>query len=410
MKISHRFKRLLAPGTGRQAIQLTEEGEASYPLYYFIPSLSKDGRHLVYHRYEAGVVQLWRLDLETGERQPITQVQSPSADWRPWQAETGLRGVMDFRSVLNVARNEVLYFNGNRLFVSDLQSLKSDCLFELPPDREPIGQNAVSPDGEWFFFIDAPVGSEYNKPCQGAKVVGYHFSSGDQRILFEVDSPIHHVMPFGNEHVVVNHPPGKLGMMWASLEGEGYSLLRENDPDAKGVVVHQLATRRGLAYETFYHPAGAVTGLYDPFTRKRMEFCLPEYFGYTHTGWDPEGRFWFWEQCNVSRDQMKTGKTTGSHFEGHTMVYLDELVPGEHAVFKPLIGDWPVSASGQRPHFHPQLLPGNKWILFTAGDSQRRPQIFLLDVSDLRTLDPLDRNLLTADGKNDFYTPGVLQV
>ena len=409
MQISHHFRRLSAPGTDRLAIQLTEGSEACYPLYYFIPSLSKDCRRLIYHCYENGTVQLRWLNLETGENRAISHADSPEADWRPWQAEPGLRGVRDYRSVLNRERGTVLYFEGNRLDSYDLGTEKTESLFWLPPDREPTGQNAASPDGEWLYFIDAPVGSEYNKPCQGARVVAYHFSSGSQRVLFEVDAPIHHVMPFGNHHVVVNHPAGKCGMMFASLDGSGYSLLRDGDPGAEGQVCHQLSTQHGLAYETFYHPAGAVTGLYDPFERKRLEFCLPTHFGYTHTGWDPEGRLWFWEQCNVPRKRMGAGVATGSHLEGHTMTYLEQVVPGEQAVLKPLLGHWPVESPGQRPHFHPQLLPGGEWILFTAGDEHFRPQIFLLDVADLRSLDPLDRSLLHSDGLNDLHTPALLK-
>lgn len=300
----------------------------------------------------------------------------------------------------------VLYFDGNRLCSCDLETLDTKVEFELPPDREPIGQNAVSADGEWFFYVDAPCGSEYRKPCMGAKVVAWNAARGEHRDLFSVDAPIHHIVPYGDRHIVVNHPPGKLGMMLASMDEGGFSVLREGDPGAEGQVVHQVATLRGLAYETFYHPAGAVTGLYDPFTRARLEFCLPAHFGYTHTGWDPEGRFWFWEQNNVSREKIREGASSASSLEGHTLVYLDRLKIGKEAVFKSLFGNWPIDMGGQRAHFHPQLLPGGEWILFTGGDEHLRPQLFLLDVSDLKALNPIEDGLLSVDGRNDFYKPG----
>jgi hypothetical protein len=72
-----------------------------------------------------------------------------------------------------------------------------------------------------------------------------------------------------------------------------------------------LATRHGIAYEVIpfatglqrgeeYQQAVGVAGgfgagLYDPITRARFEFPLPDYFQTTHMGWDPEGRRWFWE-------------------------------------------------------------------------------------------------------------------
>lgn len=92
------------------------------------------------------------------------------------------------------------------------------------------------------------------------------------------------------------------------------------------------------------------------------------------------------------------------------MAYLERLVPGERAVVKPLVGNWPVDAPGQRAHFHPQLLPGGEWILFTAGDEHFRPQLFLLDVADLRSLDPLDRSLLHSGGLNDLHTPATFEI
>jgi hypothetical protein len=60
-------------------------------LYYFIPSISPDGKYLVYHHYENKTVQLWRLNLETAEAVPLTHADGKNTDWHPWQAEEGLR-------------------------------------------------------------------------------------------------------------------------------------------------------------------------------------------------------------------------------------------------------------------------------------------------------------------------------
>lgn len=55
------FKRVAAPGTGRKAVQLTTGKGHKYPLYYFIPSLTKDLRYLIYHSTESGTIQIYRL-------------------------------------------------------------------------------------------------------------------------------------------------------------------------------------------------------------------------------------------------------------------------------------------------------------------------------------------------------------
>ncbi len=394
VKLSAQFRRLAAPGTGRTAVQLTTGAEACYPLYYFIPSLSRDRRYLVYSRYEKKEVQLRRLNLETAEDVPLTRATGAGADWRPWQAEPGLRGVRDYRSVLNVASNQVIYFDGNTAHAVDLESRQDAVLFELPAGREPIGQNCVTPDGRWFVYIDAPAGAEFNKPCTGARLVGYDLATRETRLLFTVDRAIHHVMPYGAEHFIVNHPPGHNGMMFTDLTGGAWRELRRGDAGAAGDVCHQLPTAAGIMYEVFGHGRTVVSGLYDPFARTRFEFRLPPEFAYTHTGFDPEGRLWFWET---------TGKATG-----HSLWYLERMDRARGGVFRPLTGDWPVRAPGQRGHFHPQLTPDRKWLLFTGGDEARRPQVFLLDVADVGDTEGVSRDLLSATGANDVLVPGII--
>jgi hypothetical protein len=394
IRLSDKFSRLAAPGTGRPAVQLTSGKAACYPLYYFIPSISRDGKYLVYHRCENKTVQLWRLNLETAESVPLTHADGRNADWRPWQAEQGLRGILDYRSALNVARNQVLYFDGNKLHAVDLETLKDGLLFEIPADREPIGQNCTTPDGKWFVYIHAPAGSARPKPCKGAVVAAYNFDTKEQRVLCTIDSPIHHVLPFDNEHFLVNHPAGHDGMIFTDLTSGKWSELRRDDPGAKGYSCHQLSTACGVAYEVFKGGPSIISGLYDPFTRRRFEFCLSKDFGYTHTGWDPEGRLWFWEQT--------------SRKLGHSLWYLEKLNAKTGGVFIPLTGDWPIAAKNQRGHMHPALTPDRRWLLITGGDADKTPQLFLLDISDLKPPEGVSTSLLSATGENDVLVPGTI--
>src|SRR5262249_7680457 len=59
------------PETGRTLRQLTSSRANSYPLYYFIPSLTSDNRYLVFHSERSGWVELYRMDLKDGA---ITQL------------------------------------------------------------------------------------------------------------------------------------------------------------------------------------------------------------------------------------------------------------------------------------------------------------------------------------------------
>jgi Tol biopolymer transport system component len=101
MQLWHGFTKTRAPGSGRRAIQLTSGPGTCYPLYYFIPSFTQDGARLIYHRAEAGEVQLHVLDLQTGSSRQLTHASAPETRWIPWCVESG-PGVLDHRSVLDV--------------------------------------------------------------------------------------------------------------------------------------------------------------------------------------------------------------------------------------------------------------------------------------------------------------------
>ncbi len=152
MPTAEHFRRLKDPVTGRRLIQLTAGSGFCYPLYYFIPSISRDDRYLIYHEARDGQVQLDRLDLLTAETVQLTRADYPQTQWNPWCTDAGW-GVLDHRSALNVVRDEVIYFDGNEVRSAHIRSLEDRLLFVLPEDRLATGQNCVSPDGQWFFYI-----------------------------------------------------------------------------------------------------------------------------------------------------------------------------------------------------------------------------------------------------------------
>jgi Tol biopolymer transport system component len=385
LSLSSSFRRTQAPETGRAAIQLTSGNAFCYPLYYYIPSFTADARYLVYHRAEAGQVDLHRLELRTGQSVRLTHGTCPKTGWKNWCAESG-RGVLDHRSVLNVATGEVIYFtgsDGNQVRAVAVETLKDRPLFSLPPDREPIGQNCTTPDGQWLVYIDA----SRSTPDLQAKVMGYHFQTGEQRRLCSIDAPIHHVIAYDNEHFIFCHPPGRCGMMMTDLTSGKYVHLRDGDPGVSGQPCHFLATRRGMTYELLHAP---VAGLYDPLTRRRFEFRTPFAKAYVHTGWDPEGRLWFFEKNNGA----------------HELWFLKRLDRKAVDQWTRLSGHWENydKKAFQKYDFHPQLTPDRRWILFTGGDSTTHTNhLFLLDASDLEPSEGVCSELLSPRGENDLY-------
>ena len=386
------FPRSRAPQTGRAVVQLTRGEGFTYPLYFFIPTLTRDGRYLIYHRAADGEVQLFRLDLVTGQSRQMTHATCPDTQWRPWCVDSG-RGVLDHRSVLNVARNQVIYFDGNHVRAVDVQTLDDRPLFTIPADREPYGQNDCTPDGQWFSYIHTPRGSVWGQPCQGAAVVAYHFDTGEQRELCRIDSAVFHVTAYDNQHFIVTHPADHPGMLLTDLTSGTIVPLRDGDPGVQGNLIHCQVTRRGVAYEV---PGVQCSGLYDPLTRGRFEFPFPDHFQYIHTGRDPEGRLWFYENSS--------GWDKFDVHDLHALVRLDHQTRRHQ--WLQLTGTWPTYGGGQKAHLHPQLTPDRKWILLTAGDpASQTNHMFLLDVSDLQDSEGISTDLLSPTGANDLTRP-----
>ena len=104
-----------------------------------------------------------------------------------------------------------------------------------------------------------------------------------------------------------------------------------------------------------------------------------------HTGWDPEGRLWFYE-C------------TGG---GRRMIALVRLCQDGSDEWLELTGNWPTYNRGQFSHFHPQLTPDRQWILFTGGDpATETNHLFLLDATDLREVREISRDKLSPTGEH----------
>ncbi|HXG39565.1 MAG TPA: hypothetical protein VNJ28_01350 [Candidatus Limnocylindrales bacterium] len=382
--LSPSFPRVRAPGTGRPAVQVTSGPGFCYPLYYYVPSLTGDGRHLVFHRAAAGEVQLYRVDLATGQELRLTWATAEETWWRPWCSDAGT-GVLDHRSALDVARGEVIFFDGRAVRSADVVSDRTRDLFELPADRLAIGQNCVTPDGRWFVYIhadrDAYLGLFAGDPdfegywrrrheARATHLAAFDLETGEHRTLLVVDSPLHHVLAYDERRLLVCHPTAEPGMLLTDLEGGWYAHLRTQDL-AGGKVCHFVGTRRGVAYEVLWGRDGLRAGLYDLDSRRCYEFPLPASFGYVHTGRDPEGARWLFEN-----------HTPATH-ELHFLVRHD---PARGDEWLALTGDWPTygDPDAQKAHFHPQVVLDGRWVLMTAGDPVTRTnQIFLLDVSDL---------------------------
>lgn len=395
MELWEGYRRVTLATSGRVAVQLTNGPGFTYPLYFYIPSITQDERFLVYHRAAGGEVQLWRLTLATGENCQLTHATWPDTQWRPWCTDAG-RGVLDHRSVLNVPRNEVIYFDGPEVRAVNIATLEDRHLFSLPPGRDAYGQNCCTPSGRFFVYIHVPHGSIWGKPCRGAAVETYDFHTGQIERVCTIDSAIFHVTAYDEDHFVVTHPADHPGILFVERKTGRVRLLRDHDPGAHGHPIHCQVTAQGIAYEV---PEIHAAGLYDPFLRARFEFPLSPEMRYVHTGRDPAGRLWFFESSSGP-----------DRFDHHRIYYLRRLEEDGSGQWLDLTGDWVTFGAGQKAHFHPQLTPDRQWIMFTAGDERTGTNhIWLLDVSDLPPTEGISRDLLHPAGANDRVRPRDLK-
>lgn len=377
------FPRIVAPG-GRTAVQLTSGPGFAYPLYYYIPSITADGRTLIHHVAVDGTVQLHRLDLRTGASEQLTHATHPETWWRPWCWDAGA-GVRDHQSILAVQREEVIWTEGTTIRARSLAGGAPRDLLELPADRIPIGQGCVSGDGRWLVHIhadrerflsifeddpDYPTYWSRRERCRDTRLDALDLETGEQRTLVVIASPIHHVLPVGERQLVFCHPTSEMAMLLTGLDGGWYTHLRTQGLDG-GQVCHYLGTERGLMYEVLDGRERPRAGIIDPASRRAFELPLPEDVGYVHTGRDPSGRRWLFEDDGPL---------------GHVVRFLESHDDVAGDTWRLLTSDWPAfgDTDGQKAHHHPQVVLDGRWLLITAGDpATRTNQLFLLDIADL---------------------------
>jgi hypothetical protein len=364
-------RKYVDPDTGRKLIQLTSGDCFDYHLYYFIPSITSDSKSIIFHRHRQDEVQLYRIDIETGLTVKLTDAETSNSLWRPWLQKPG-NGVRDLLSAFNTVTNEAIYFNSNEIHAVHIYSLEDRLLFRVPEDRVPNGLTGVSPDGKRFVFVHSDrawwekslaTGPKRHEARRG-KLDVLEIETGKVRTLVQINTWITHSNFYDNDRVLFCHLATENAILMTDLHGGYYEHLRTQDES--GATCHYIATNRGIMYEAANH----IGGIYDPDTHTCTEYELG-LEGYVHTGHDPEARLWFYE----SHDRKK---------DIHIISYFKKLACEKANKPIPLIGNMKTYWLGQRSHFHPQITPNRKFILFTGGDSANQTNhLFLLDIADL---------------------------
>jgi hypothetical protein len=377
------------PETGRTIRQFTSGKANNYALYYFSPSITREGDYLVFHSERSGWVELYRMDLKTGEMVQLTDGHTRDSGWMIW-CEWHLRGIYNHLSSLNQMRREVYYFQDEEVRCTHLDTLQNRQVLQLP-GRVPIGQSSFSPDGRHFAFIHADrqtyhsvmtdvedlgnmrLGKSINWRNQIPATLGVIDTvTGHYSDIIRLPFHVHHVIWADNSRVIVNHIQNGNGMWIIGMDGSGRRTLRP--PDAHGQVVHQVVTANGIFYEAVGEKSASGAhnwlGRYDLATDTFEEVPLPEIDGYMHTGFDPAGKFLFFEEHGKAHHLFSI------HFP-HDPARRKIQVLRTLALYPP--------PAGQRYHAHPFLSPDRKWLFHTAP-IDGYAQICAIDVSDIVNL------------------------
>jgi len=384
------------PATGRRLTRLTDGRSNSYPLYYFVSSVTPDGRYFVCHSERSGAVQLYRVDLATGQIGQLTDGHTKDAGWAVW-CEWHLDGIYNHLSAIHPQSGEVWYFQGGEIRATEVASFANRLVTRLPAGRMPIGQAAFSPNGHWFGYVHADE-QEYRallaereretsagrfdwdrdhhdrfRNAIGATLAVVDTATGETRTVHAADYHFHHVLFVDDETILINHPRGVAGMWSIKLDGSEIRHLRPaGAPGAHGAAVnHQVVTARGIAYEAVGPGPNAMRqtwfGMFHPETGRWEEAPLPTK-GYAHVGFDPAGVFGFIENAGA-RHEILTVHAAAAPDGPLQLSLLRTLSSPDH--------------NDQRHHAHPALSPDRRTLYFTDWSPDGFAQVCALDVADL---------------------------
>lgn len=359
------------PLTGRQVRQLTDSLAEDYHLYFYNPSVTPDGKYLIFLSERTGVGNLFRLDLQSGEIMQLSDAQPLRAEY--WPFTQAVRGVGACLPAIGNHGQEVFYFEGADLFAVEIEGLRRRQLLSLPADRRPSMLQANG-NGETLVFAtwDETLFLERSQRAYG----GEKFP--DEKFFQETTSTIIRIEAstgradeilcrenFWINHVHLNpHNPDLI------LFCHEYSDL----PDRMwllDVANHQCEMIPGQGTDEWYqHEFWSADGKRVCFhggplsdnTQGFCGWCSPDGTGYTKAWHATSGRAY--AHYNL-------------HPDGQTMITDGEARPGciskvhlrgEYQVFEVLCRhDSYTFGDDQRCHPHPSFSPNGRQVIFTSN-------------------------------------------
>jgi hypothetical protein len=107
------WREYMGPLTYKRVRQLIYSTAEDYHLYFNKPSVTADGKHLIFISERAGISNLFRMNLQNGEIMQLTDVRPARTAY--WQFTEAVLGVGLCLPAMGNHEQEVFYFERNDL-------------------------------------------------------------------------------------------------------------------------------------------------------------------------------------------------------------------------------------------------------------------------------------------------------
>ena len=367
--------------TGRPVQQLTGIG-SNYHLYFYNPSVTPDGRGLVFYSDRTGVSNLFRLDLASGEIVQLTDARPARADY--WPFTPPIWGVASCLATLGDGGRTLYYFEGNALLAVDLDTLQGRRVLNVPADRRPSILQADAAGSTLVFATwDEALFAEYSRRAYaGEKLIGDDFYQATTSTIVRLDTRTRHAEEvlrrpsFWINHVLVHptrpnlilfcheftHEPDRMWLLdtasgaCAPVPGQAPDEWYEHEfwsADGERICFHGgWKGEQERAFCGWHHLASKVSTRFVHHTPGRV---------YAHYNLHPAG------QAMVTDGEARPGCISRVHLRDGQQVFE---VLCRHDTDEP--------EEDQRCHPHPSFTPDGRRVVFTANHGGQS-NIYMVD-------------------------------
>jgi oligogalacturonide lyase len=367
--------------TGRPVQQLTALG-SNYQLYFYNPSVTPDGRSLVFYSDRTGLSNLFRLDLASGEILQLTDAGPARAEY--WPFSPPIRGVAACLAALGDEGRAVYYFEGNALQAVDLDGRQGRRVLDLPVGRRP---SILHADAAGRTLVFATWDEALFQAWSQRAYAGERFAGDD--FFQETTSTIERVDPrSGQAEEVLRRPAFWINHALVHPTRPHQILFCHeftSQPDRMWLLDTQAgscAPVPGQAPDEWYEhefwsadgervcfhggwkgqPERAFCGWYEPASGQRQTFAhATPGRAYAHYNLHPGGR------AMVTDGEARPGCISRVHLRDGQQVFE---VLCRHDSYEPV--------EDQRAHPHPSFTPDGRRVVFTANHGGRS-NIYMVD-------------------------------